>query len=106
MLFLLNTLTKFLQLRKNNMPRTISPEFVVVHYWEDAYGTYTCHLNVPGLSFKETYLGKVFLKDVNNLPLWFYQVKGGEAVGPFNSNETAKEKMNNVLNAKTLSEHD
>lgn len=42
-----------------------------IHWWEFPRRR-TCHVNVPGMSYDESYLGEVFDTDAG----WTYKVKG------------------------------
>ena len=65
-----------------------------VHWWEDAYGRYTCHSNDRGLDFEESLLGELVYLDER----WYFLVKGKESrVGPFSSSKGAKDALRDAL---------
>lgn len=59
---------------------TKNPDKLFVHWWEDSSGNRTCHRNVLGLSFHESYLGAI----VGTPGKYFYIISGStEEFGPF-----------------------
>lgn len=44
---------------------------IKVHWWTDGQGHRTIHLNQPGLSFKDSFLGEIWEQDEG----WVYKLK-------------------------------
>lgn len=69
-----------------------------IHWWEDAYGRHTCHLNQAGLSFKQSLLGEVYSRGGQ----WYYidrTVDSPLESGPISSVWEARRKLRDVLDA-------
>lgn len=46
---------------------------IKIHWWEQ-YGRHSCHKNVPGLSFAESFLGEVYEDGYG----WYYRLSGSD----------------------------
>lgn len=76
-------------------------EKIVVHWWDTANGRYTCHLNTPGLLYKESLLGEVFFRNGS----WWYTLNNpetNEVYGPFRNSQAAKRALQEDVGGDTI----
>lgn len=71
-----------------------------IHWWEDSLNRITCHENIPGAMFEQSYLGQVVKKSGT----WFYNVSGSdEFVGPFDDVRKAKNQLQDAVGGEPIS---
>lgn len=69
----------------------------IVFWMSNAYGTTSCHLNAPNLSYAESRLGHIYQKDGE----WF-SVINDELAGPHKSYLAAKRHVEAAVGGQTL----
>jgi hypothetical protein len=73
-----------------------------IHWWEDSSGYCTCHQNIPGLNFKESFLGEIHGNIING---YYYRISGSvEWTGNFSSPFAARKALEKALDVSTLNE--
>ena len=73
-----------------------------IHWWE-VYGKWTCHRNVPGLTYVESFVGEVYDDGYG----WYYRVSGSEICEErYSDSDRAKKALLKVLGAEPVNTWD